>query len=141
MVAPKGNKNGIKLKDPDVRQIAFQQYCAHLAKGKSKSSFVFKHPSLTCHWETVDRYIKENPVEFPPIHTEIAKAEGYGVWEQVIEDGARGVNKDVNPACLQMKMRNQFSWDKDEKTTAPSPQLDGQLKILKSVDGEWKEVN
>ena len=48
--APIGNKNGIKLKDPDIRRIAYQSYCDHLAKGKSKRSWYFEHPELTCTW-------------------------------------------------------------------------------------------
>lgn len=139
--APEGNQNGVKLKDPDVRQDAYRQFCAHIAKGKSKKSFVFKHPDLTCCWETVDKYIKEDPIEFPPIHTQVAKAEGYAIWEEVVEGAAKGINKDVNPACLQMKMRNQFEWDREEKKDESAPEhLDNQLKILKSVEGQWKEV-
>lgn len=137
--APKGNKNGVKLKNPNLRQEAYRQFCEHLSKGKSKKSFVFKHPTLTCLWETIDKYIKENPIEFPPIHMEVAKAQGYAYWEQVVEDGAKGINKDINPACLQMKMRNQFKWDKEENQKEILPCFDEQLKILKQIDGEWKE--
>ena len=111
--APEGNKNGLKLKEPDVRQEAYRQYCAHLAKGKSKKSFVFKHPQLTCVYKTIDKYIEEDPVEFPPLHMQVAKSEGYAVWEEIAGQGAKGVNKEVSPPVLQMVMRNKFDWDRD----------------------------
>ena len=114
--APKGNKNGLKLKDGDVRQKAYQDYCDHLAKGKTKRSWYFEHKDLTCTWETFEKYIKDN-VEFDPIKMKIAKSKGLSVWEQHVEDAALGVNEKANTASLQMAMRNKFGWDKDEKGT------------------------
>lgn len=110
--APIGNKNGLKLKDPEVRQQAYKSYCEHLAKGKSKRSWCFEHPQLTCTWETLEKYL-ENDLEFDPKHMKTALAKGYAKWEQIVEDGAVGTNQDVNPACLQMVMRNKFGWDKE----------------------------
>lgn len=43
MPAPKGNKYHLALKDPDIRQLAYQSCCNHLAKGKSKRSWVFEN--------------------------------------------------------------------------------------------------
>jgi hypothetical protein len=112
--APIGNKNGVKLKDPEVRQNAYKSYCEHLAKGKSKRSWCFEHPQLTCTWQTIEEYIKDE-VEFNPIHIQTALSKGYAKWEQIVEDGAEGTNPDVNPACLQMVMRNKFGWDKQRE--------------------------
>lgn len=111
-----GNTYGVKLKDKEVRQEAYRQYCAHLAKGKSKRSFVFEHPELTCHWQTIESYMKDTE-EFNPIQKEVALCKGYAHWEQVVEDSATGVNEKANTASLQMKMRNQFNWDKDNKNS------------------------
>ena len=57
---PPGNKRGTKLKDPNIRQQAYEQYCAHLAKGKSKRSWCFEHPELTCTWETMEKYLEDS---------------------------------------------------------------------------------
>lgn len=111
----KGNKNGVKLKDPDLRQEAYRQYCEHLAEGYSQESFCFDHPQLTVTYKTMNRYIEENPLEFPPIQKEKAKLKGYKMWEGVAMDSAKGLNKDANTASLQMIMRNKYGWDKEDK--------------------------
>lgn len=111
---PPGNKRGTKLKDPDVRQEAYKSYCEHLAKGKSKRSWFFEHPELTCTYQTMEDYIKDER-EFSPIHMQTAMSKGYARWEQIVEDGAEGINQNVNPACLQMVMRNKFGWDKQRE--------------------------
>ena len=112
MAASKGNQNGVKLKDSDIRQAAYKAYCEHLAKGKSKRSFVFRHPEFSCHYLTLESYMKDK-IEFDPLQMELAYHEGYARWEQVAEDSAEGLNKDANTASLQMIMRNKFDWDKD----------------------------
>ena len=42
-MAPKGNQNAIKLRDPEVRQEAYRQYCDHLSivtiKSRKKTRF------------------------------------------------------------------------------------------------------
>jgi hypothetical protein len=114
MGAPEGNKSGIKLKDPEIRQLAYQQFCDHIAHGLSKKSWYFIHPSLSCTYETIEKYIKDE-VEFDPIHKKIAEAKGFGYWEGVVHSSATGQNKDANTASLQMVMRNKFDWDKVEK--------------------------
>jgi hypothetical protein len=111
-----GNKHGVKLKDPDIRQLAYQKYCEWLAMGKSKKSFTFRSPEYSCHWQTLESYIKDKN-EFDPLQIELAKCEGCKRWEQVVEDSAEGKNKDANTASLQMLMRNKFDWDKQEKSS------------------------
>jgi hypothetical protein len=111
--APKGNKYGLKLKDPDIRQIAYDDYCAHLAKGKSKRSWCFEHKDLTCTWETMEKYLKDE-TEFDPIKKHVAHTKGFKRWEGVVEDAAEGINKDANTASLQMLMRNKYGWDKND---------------------------
>ena len=82
--APKGNKNGTKLKEPNYRQEAYKQYCAHIAAGYSKKSWHFKHPTdiyKSLCYETMERYMEENPIEFHPILKQIADAEGMKWYE------------------------------------------------------------
>lgn len=112
MAPPLANSNGVKLKDPDIRQEAYRKYCEHIAKGKSKKSFVFISENYSCHWQTLESYIKDK-VEFDPLQMELAYHQGYARWEQVAEDSAEGLNKDANTASLQMIMRNKFDWDKE----------------------------
>ena len=112
--APKGNKNATKLKTSELKTEAYKQYCAHLAKGKSKKSWCFEHPELTLTFETMDKYIDNSVIDFPPIHKKVAETKGFAFWEQVVEDSAIGKNKDANTASLQMLMRNKYSWDKED---------------------------
>lgn len=106
-----GNKNGLKLKDPIVRQQAYESYCAHLAKGKSKRSWVFEHPDHSCTWETLETYLKDE-TEFDPVKKKVALSQGFAKWEEVCEESANGKNQRANTASLQMVMRNKFGWDK-----------------------------
>ena len=112
MAAAPDNQNGIALKDPNIRQIAYKSYCDHIALGKSKDSWYFEHEDLTCTYKTFQKYIK-NEIEFPPIKREIAECKGYQKWESIAENSATGADKKKsNTASLQMVMRNKFGWDK-----------------------------
>ena len=108
------NQNGVKLKDPDIRQIAYEQYCSHLAAGNGKKSWCFEHPEFSCTYKTMDKYIKDE-VEFLPLKKELAEIKGYGVWERLAQDTAKGSNKDANVAALQMLMRNKYKWDRHDQ--------------------------
>lgn len=111
--APLGNQNRVALKTNELRHEAYKQYCEHIAQGKSKRSWVFKHPEFTCCSKTFDKYLQDE-IEFPTIHMEVAEAEGYGYWEDIVSDSAVGKNKEANTASLQMLMRNKFQWDSNK---------------------------
>jgi len=123
MVAPKGNNYGLKLKEPSVRQEAFIQYCQHQAEGKPKEAWYFEHPEFTCTFRTLEKYIKDNPQEFPPIQTEVARCKSYQKWFAKGERMVDGLQDKCQPAVYQMIMRNMFDWDKDnhgqKETSAP----------------------
>lgn len=110
-----GNQHAKKLTTQDLKKQAYKQYCAHIAKGKSKRSWTFKHPEVSLRWETMEKYIRENPDEFDLEHMKIAICEGFARWEQVVEDSAEGLNEKANTASLQMLMRNKFKWDKKDQ--------------------------
>jgi hypothetical protein len=112
--APKENKNGLALKDPDVRQEAYEDYCAHLSEGRGKRGWCYNKDGLNCTFETMEKYIK-NEVEFDPQKKRDAEAKGYMTWESVVMDSAKGKNKEANTATLQMLMRNKYGWDKPEQ--------------------------
>ena len=107
-----GNQNGVKLKAPDVRQEAYKQYCAHIASGESKESFVFRHPELSCTYKTMDKYILNNPMEFPALHKEMAESESFNHWCTLGKKMMLGQVEKCQPAIFQMFMRNKFGWDK-----------------------------
>lgn len=111
---PAGNQKALKLKTPELKEEAYRQYCEHLARGKSKESWYFEHPEVSLTWETMEKYIK-NEVEFDPIKKKIAEAKGFGMWEEVLEQSAKGKNPKANTATLQMLMRNKYGWDKNER--------------------------
>lgn len=124
-----GNQYGVKLKDPDIRQIAYQSFCDHIAKGKSKDSWYFEHEQLTCTYKTFQKYL-QNEEEFPPIKKEIAYNKGFEKWEAITESSATGADKKKsNTASLQMVMRNKFGWDKNQK--------ESEATVEKQDD--WKE--
>lgn len=129
--APIGNKNGIKLKDPDIRQDAYRQYCEYISKGFGKEGWCFEHPEFTCTYKTIERYIAENPVEFPPIHKQLAESKSYKVWEGKGVDMLDGKQEKCQPAIYQMFMRNKFGWDKDDVNEVAECAAD---KILDAIN-------
>jgi hypothetical protein len=111
-----GNQNGVKIKDPDLRQKAYDKYCEWLAKGKTKKSFTFVEGELMCTWQTIESYVKLYPSEFNSLKQEVAYAQGYAHWESVVDGSAEGSNKDASTASLNMLMRNKYKWDIEEKS-------------------------
>lgn len=137
-----GNQNGVKLKDPDIRQMAYKDYCKHIATGNSKDSWYFEHEQLTCTAQTFDKYLKDE-LEFNPIHKQIANAKGYQHWERIVHGSADGSNKEANTASLQMVMRNKFSWDKKDNDAQESSkeilEASDNLKALARTISEMKK--
>lgn len=132
-----GNKYGLKLKDPNVRQEAFKQYCEHLASGYPREAFFFEHPVHSVCWETIEKYIEENPQEFPPIKIKQAMARRYRHWldkgRSLMEGKFRGGSPTVWTVC----MRNLFKdigWDKEDKEEKHHHETDVD-KIL----NEWEQ--
>lgn len=130
------NKNGVKLKESTVRQDAYTQYCDHLSKGKSQESFCFEHDLFTVTYKTMNKYIEDNPLEFPPIKKEIALIKGFNKWEEITEISARGEKIDnctPNTASLQMVMRNKFGWDKKDPDKKIQPDELNLVAIKKAL--------
>lgn len=112
--APKGNRNAIKLKTPELKKQAYDSYCAHIATGASIEEWVFEHPDIKLTWNTMEKYILNDPIEFDPIHKEIAKAKSYSHWCTLGKKMMLGQIEKCQPAIFQMFMRNKFGWDKDQ---------------------------
>lgn len=111
--AQPANNNGTKLKDPDIRQLAYQKYCEWIGSGESKEAFTFEHEKLTCCFKTIEKYMRDNPLEFPPIHMNVAQAKSFEVWTKRGLDMMLGRVEKCQPAIFQMFMRNKFGWDKE----------------------------
>ena len=112
----KGNTNGTKLKEAAVRQEAFRQYCEHLAEGYPKEAFFFDHEEHSVCWKTMDRYIEENPSEFPAIKIQRAKAKRYKHWLGEGKKMMTGGYERCSPTIWTVMMRNIFKenrWDQD----------------------------
>lgn len=115
--ATPNNKFGLKLKASDVRQEAYEQYCAHIASGYPKEAFHFEHPVHSVCWKTMDRYIKENPSEFPAFKMQKAKSKRYMHWLDKGQRLMEGGFKNGSPVVWQTIMRNIFKdegWDRQD---------------------------
>lgn len=132
--AMKGNKNGVKLKAADIRQEAFKQYCAHIASGRPKQAWCFEHPEYCCTWKTLEKYIRDNPSEFPAIHKEMAHVKGYSAWIDKGQNMMEGRVEKCQPAIYQMMMRNIFDWDKEN-----SGQKDTHEPLIKRMAQMWRK--
>ena len=130
----KGNKDAAKLSTLELKLEAFKQYLNHISRGKTKRSWFFRHPELTLTWETMEKYIANEPSVFDSKQIEAAYCEGYQIWEQVVEDSAKGANKDANTASLQMLMRNKFKWDKQEEQKSSSTE-----NLVNAIAERWKQ--
>lgn len=120
MAPPLNNTYAKKLVNDELKRKVFQSYLDHMAKGKSKKSWWYEDDEITLTWQTMDAYIKNESDVFDPIQIECARSKGYNLWEQVVEDSAKGINKDANTASLQMLMRNKFQWDKEDQANKSS---------------------
>lgn len=117
-----GNQNGVKIPDLKTQLVAYDSYCAHLARGKVKQSWWFEtKKGVSITWETMENYIKANPTAFSPEKMKIAKAKGLDRWEETIGKQAEAAKKYPNTATLQMKMRNTFGWDRREEKAPEVP--------------------
>lgn len=120
MPAPLGNQNALKLTDDNLKKEAYRQYCEHIAAGNPKMSWAFIHPteplkSLTS--KTMDKYIRENPVEFPAILKDVAKASCFGHYMEEGKKLMRGEYRHGSPVVWQTIMRNIFKsdgWDVED---------------------------
>lgn len=138
MAAPLGNKFRQKFKTPEIRQEAYKQYCEHIAKGFPKEAFHFKHPTEPVCYKTLEKYIKENPEEFPSILMEEAKADRFKMW---FEEGwalVKGLYKRGSPVVWQTIMRNigkEIGWDQVEERDRQPESLQ-HFKDVMSVIGQ-----
>lgn len=127
-----GNQNATKLSTPELKKEAYRQYCAHIASGVSKEAFVFDHPTIMITSRTMEKYIREEPTEFPIEHKQVAEAKSLMHWLDLGKQMMLGRMKKCQPAIYQMFMRNKFGWDKE---TYQSHSTEPEVRLLLN---KWK---
>ncbi len=136
MAAPKGNQSAKKLKTPELKKDAYQQYCTWIALGNSKESWTFKHKDMSLTSKTMEKYIRQSEIDFPPIHKLMAEAESLKIWEERGLSMMLGKLEKCQPAIFQMFMRNKFGWDKEnygaKETNEP---------LIKRIAKKWRGQN
>ena len=119
MGPPKGNQNAKKLKTTSIKLIAYESYCKWIAKGEEKAAWVFEHKGTTLTWETMEKYIRNEPLVFHAHNKRAAEAHGYQHWLELGKKMMLGeIEGKVQPAIYQMFMRNKFAWDKEGRDSA-----------------------
>ena len=108
-----GSKNALKLKTPELKEQAYDQYCEWVATGNCKRGWHFIHPTITLWAGTMEKYIKNDPESFPAWKLQVAEARSYAVWEDLGKKMMLGEIKGCQPALFQMFMRNKFGWDRE----------------------------
>ena len=120
-MAPIGNTSGTALKDPDERQRAYKNYCAHLAEGYPKAAWSYRNGEYHCTYQTIESYMKINPLEFDPFLKEEAHSNSYKDWFDQGRDLSGGkVMGNPSPQTWATIMRNMFSWDREDKKDVTS---------------------
>ncbi len=112
-----GNQFGDKL-NPLQKQLAFKQYCEHIASGLSKEAWSYQDPNdknLSICFDTIESYINKDPDAFPTSKLKEAYAQSRKFFEQTGLDMMTGANCKGSAAIFQIFMRNKFGWDKETK--------------------------
>jgi len=133
--APLGHQNSKKLTTPELCQEAYKQYCDYIAGGGTKEAWYFEHPDLTLTSRTMENYIKNDPVNFPPVNKEIAECKSLNHWLTTGKDMMVGEIPKCQPAIFQMFMRNKFGWDKESRNPAKEVENDVR-RLLQKIEGD-----
>lgn len=114
--APKGNKYKEKFKTQEERQKLCDAWCEHLQNGYSKQSFPL------CDYDTIERYVKLYPADFPADRLEKAMKINRMFWEGLGIDGTKGKINNFNASSWKYNMANRFGWrDKQDHTSDNKP--------------------
>lgn len=115
---PVGNKKAVKLKTEEQKKKAYTSYCKWIAGGHSKEAWDYQDGDMTLTHKTMEKYMREQPLDFPTIQRERAQAQSLKVWEEKGMNMMEGRVDKCQPAIYQMFMRNKFGWDKEDRSRA-----------------------
>ena len=119
MSAQIGNKSGERFKTPEQRAELLSKLLEHLREGYHQDTF-----SL-CDWDTVERYVKEYPDEFPSEKIGEAKREGFHKLEKFGHLGMLGKIENFNPPTWIFTMKNKLHWTDRQDLTSGDRQVVG----------------
>lgn len=143
MPAPKGNQNSKKLKTQELKKLAYEDYCNHIAQGFPHKAWCWEHGDLTLTWQTIETYIREEPVDFNSKQKRAAEAKSLKVWfgkgTDMMTSEAR-----CQPAIYQMIMRNVHGWDKESpEEKHEKEKREGSIleAVFASLDDRYKGKN
>jgi hypothetical protein len=122
MAAPPDNNNAMKFKMSEERQALCQLYCDHMASGLSKDSFLY------CDMQTLDRYVKDFPVDFDTKKMDEAERKGRLHWEKMGHEMA--VSGQGNATVWIFNMKNRFKWTDRQDITSDGEKVVGPTVYL-----------
>jgi|tagenome__1003787_1003787.scaffolds.fasta_scaffold20989793_15 hypothetical protein len=114
--APRGNSNRLRWKTSEERQVACAVICKELEAGRPKEYLV------TADWDTVERYIRNFPEDFP--HEDIQTAVRTGI-NKLIAVGYAGMTGQVpgwSASAWIMMVMNRTNWRLRGDVTSASPE-------------------
>ena len=131
MAAPKGNNYNMKWKTPEKRQEAFEAACAHIAEGYTKECFPL------ADWDTVERYMRDFPEDFPSEKMDEAIRINQRRWETWGMGGVTGKIKHFNSGSWVFNMKNRFGWRDKKDVNLNNP--DGRFAPVAALTDEEVE--
>lgn len=120
-LAKMGNSNSVKLKDYALRQEAYEDYCENIALGYSVDCFYFQKDGLSVSYKTMQKYIRDNPIEFPPEKLSSAKAKAKAFFEALLIGIATG-RIEGNMRAVELIMKFKFGWKDNDNAKIENKQ-------------------
>lgn len=121
MAAPKGNNFNTKWKTPEERKAACDAVCQHIASGLSQQSFDLSD------WDTVERYCKDFPEDFPAEKIAAAFRAQRAMWERLGMQGAKGEVANFNATAWIFNMKNRFRAEWNDTIKSDHTSSDGSM--------------
>ena len=139
MTFEKGNQYARKLTDEESKKEAYRQYLQHLENGDPKESFCYDDPDdpeFFITWQTLEKYIKEDPGVFKPIKMERSMSKRYQYWMNEGKTLMKGGYPGGSPVVWQTMMRNMFKnmgWDQKELNQSDNNQTEPMKIVVKEM--------
>ena len=125
--APEGNQNRMKWKTPEERIAACEKVCQELENGYPKIYLE------TADWDTIERYMKDFPIEFPAERIQNAIRNGQKKLLTIGYSGMLGKIPGFVPRTWEFVTQNMTGWklrsdltSDDKKIEAPVLYIPGE---------------